>query len=232
MSKKIFKKILPIAAAVAGNAILPGIGGSIGAGLGTLATGGGVKNALLSGVGSAIGGNLGAGAFGGANIGSTLGSAGLGDLGAALGANISNIGIGAALGGYAGSDIAQGLFGSSNAGKSTSAIPAAPPGLTPFTPKREEERAPPASLQGFSSLTPEQQSSGLANQGVYGSGVGPEESTYYLNMINRRLVDDSGKVSENANLSPIELSFLNKLGLGGYGSTSSLLEGISKWRPA
>lgn len=102
---KVVKKILPIAGAVLGSAILPGIGTALGStlGAGTLGSiGGALGGAVGGGVGGgglkgALTGGLGGGLFGGA--GSLAGAAGLG----AAGTGALTRGIqGAALGGIGG----------------------------------------------------------------------------------------------------------------------------------
>lgn len=100
-----------------------------------------------------------------------------------------------------------------------------------FVPKQQDAQGLPGSLQGFGGLDSGQQESNLANQGTYGGGLGPQENSYFLNLINRHLVDQSGKTSSASSLSPISQSYLQKLGFGGYGNnTNSLLEAISKWK--
>lgn len=243
---KIAKKILPIAGAVIGNTLLPGAGAAIGSGFGTLASGGGIKNALLSGVGSYAGGQIAGNIFG--NAGSTVGNAiGLSSanalpwaaadttLGSALGRavgstaanSIAGTSLASVFGSQAGSDLATNAFGDNQANDNV-----APAGPAPFMPKQADQQALPSSLNSYSSLTGDQQSSNLATQGVYGGGIGPEEQSYFLNLANRKLVDQSGNTSDMSSLSPIEQAYLQKLGLGGYGNTSSLLEAISKWKSA
>jgi hypothetical protein len=53
--KKIFKAALPIIGAVAGNALLPGIGGAIGGAIGGGVNGGGLQGAALGGLGGYLG---------------------------------------------------------------------------------------------------------------------------------------------------------------------------------
>jgi len=258
MSKKFRKTALPIAGAILGSLALPGIGtelglslgsaggAAIGGGLGTLASGGGIKNALLSGAGSYLGGNLAQGILGG-SLGTVGGATGLSSAGAlpwsaantGLGQSLGNvIGSSAAnslaaaplsgiLGSFYGSDLAQNALGDQQAPKFTG-----PAGPAPFVPKQADAAKLPAGLSGFASLTPQQQSTNIANQGVYGGGNGPEEQGYFTNLINRRLVDLSGNLSDKSTLAPIEQSYLSQLGLGGYGDTKSLLEAISKWKAA
>jgi hypothetical protein len=85
----------------------------------------------------------------------------------------------------------------------------------------------PASLSQFGSLSQDQQLSNIATKGVYGGGAGPEESQYFLNLINNRLIDDPGALDK---FSPIDNSYLAQLGLGGYSDPTDLLKGISNYR--
>lgn len=237
--KKIKRAILPTVGAILGSAILPGVGTALGSGLGSLASGADLKGALLSAggayAGSAIGGNLfGAGGSVGnlGTVGSLLSGASnvgpqfISGIGTNLGAILGNAQIGSVLGGFAGSQYAENAMKDSEA--KPQQLPAAA-GPDPFKPKQEAEKALPSSLSGFASLTPEQRTSALATQGVYGGGIGPQEQEYFLNQMNRKLVDPMGSTSDISGLAPIERSYLERLGLGGYGNTSSLLEAMSKW---
>lgn len=259
MGKKL-KSVLPIAAAVIGNAIAPGVGASIGSGLGTLASGGGIKNALLAGVGSSIGSSIG-GSLTSKTIGSSLGIGGAAastagslpwqtatnvigqstlpwavasnSLGS-IGSTIANTNLGSALGSFYGSNLAtNALSEEEQKPKATAAADSQTAPLTPFQPKQEPQKDVPLSLSSLGSLTNAQQGSNLANQGVYGGGNGPDEQSYFMNLVNRRLVDESGNVdSDTSELLPIELSYLKRLGLGGYGNSRDLLEAMSKWKAA
>lgn len=88
------------------------------------------------------------------------------------------------------------------------------------------------SINSMSSLTPQQQASGLATQGLYGGGLGPQEQKYYGSLINNQLVDGGRNVKPLSSLSPIEQSYNEKLGFGGAQNSNSLLEMLSKWNPA
>ncbi len=88
-----------------------------------------------------------------------------------------------------------------------------------------------ASIAPMSTLTPEQQTSSLATQGTYGGGLGPQEQQYFLNQENNKLVNQDHTTNDLSSLSPIENSYLAKLGLGGYGDSTSLLKAISQWSP-
>lgn len=102
-----------------------------------------------------------------------------------------------------------------------------------FKPSRAGASALPDSLSGYGSLDPLQQSTNLATQGVYGGGLGGNEQDYFLNEINRKLIDDAGNVDQNFNdVAPIESSYLDQLGYGANDNVSSLLEALSKRKRA
>lgn len=241
MAKKgsLFDTIAPIALA-----FVPGIGPELSAAYSgissTVKTGNplsGLKSAGLSylgnsigsGIGDAVGGSLGTvgSKLGttGAELGTKIGSSALGDVfgaGAsnAIGSQIANKGIGELLGGFAGNSIASDMMPQ-----------AKQKGPAPFQAKQADPSEIPGSLSGLSTLTPEQQSSNVANKGVFGGGNGPEEQAYFTNLINRRLVDQSGNVSDMNKLSPIDTSYLSQIGLGGYQDSNSLLKAMSTWSP-
>lgn len=247
MGRRILSAALPIiGAAVAGPA-----GAAIGGAAGGAISGGGLRGALIGAgtgfAGNAIGNSLSSslagtlGRAGTTSIGSltsssnVLGPYTLGNLGSSaansVGNAIANTTLSSALGSYAGNSIA-GSIGESLMPAEDSA-PDTPMGPAPFTPTRSPQLNLPGSLSGFAGLDPNQQSSNLATQGVYGGGNGPDEEDYFTNMINRRLVDDAGQVdSDLSEINPIESSYLSQLGLGGYGDSRSLLEALSKRRRA
>lgn len=234
MSRRIKKIAGPLIGAAVGSAI-PGIGTALGASLGsaggTLASGGNLKQALLSGGGSYLGAQLGGQFLGGGNVGSAL-TNNLGNIAGntianALPAALTDASVGSILGGYVGNSIGEDLGMSLSGGKQQTSQ-----GVAAFSPKRAELGEVPANFQGAGALSPEQQASNLATQGTYGSGLGPDENQYFLNLVNRQLVDESGNVGDTSTLSPIESSYLQKLGLGGYSNSNNLLESISKWKKA
>lgn len=239
MSKTLRRTALPIIAAIVGNTILPGIGAPIGAALASGANtyaetgnlGSALKSGALSGAGSYIGGNIGA-SIGGPSTATALQSA----LGPDLGSSIGRL-----AGGSIYTSPVNALIGSTIGGNlASSLVPqktASPQGANPttaFKASREKESAVPASFSSYGgSLTPSQLSTNIATGGVYGGGAGPEESDYFMNMINRRLVTDQGQVdSDLSEILPIESSFLAQMGLGGYNNANDLLEAISRRRAA
>lgn len=230
------------------SAVVTAIGYAVGGPAGAAVASGGynyskthdLKSAAMSAAGSYFGGKIGANVLGPevGSIGSNISPAnavgpyfinpGLSSVvgqtaNNAIGATVANANLGSAIGSYYGSN----AMGDMAAPKPTAS--AAPPA---FSPTRQEEKEAPTSLTGLGSLTSDQLSSNIATQGVYGGGSGPQENDYFLNLVNRKLVDDSGNMSDTSNLSPIEMSYLQKLGLGGYGDSRSLLEAISNYKAA
>lgn len=226
--KSIFKTAVKILPSVAGYALGGPVGGAIGSGVGSLASGGNIGQALLSAGGSYLGGQAfgGAGSYGPSNtVASGLGSIGFNSVANALPASLA----GASL-----SDIGGSYLGSS-IGESLGAAPPKPKsafdGASAFSPSRAGNAALPPSLSQLGGMDPQQQSTGIATQGVYGGGQGGEENQYFLNLINQRLVDDQGQVGDIGQLQPVEQSYLSQLGLGGYGSSYDLLKAMSSYKP-
>ncbi len=91
----------------------------------------------------------------------------------------------------------------------------------PFTPKRPDEGTRPYDLfnrdvggQMFGSLDPMQQRSYLATQGSQGGGIGDEDKSYYMNLLQRNLIDEGGQLGNmNEALLPVERNYLSRMGL-------------------
>jgi hypothetical protein len=212
--------------------------------LGALGSAGG--SYLGSSVGSSLGGSAANSSIGqslglGQSIGSALGNpanvensiAGAAsnfignDAGNMLGAQLSTTNLGSALGSFAGNSAGTD-FGQSLAGVPKQKMQ----GPAPFQPTQAAAMTLPGSLSDLNGLSTDQQASNIANQGVYGGGAGPDEQRYFMNLMNRQLVDSSGHTSDMSGVNAIENSYLSQLGLGGYGDSRSLLEAMSKWKPA
>lgn len=241
--KHAIEKALPIAATVAGAYFGGPLGAAAASGVTSKVQGNSWGDALKSAgltyagseIGNAVGDKLGAGTLGD-HFGDTASNAvgpkffdvGLGDVigqGASnsIGANLANTSIGSIAGGYAGNSMADSMVPAKING---------PTAASPFNPTRAGQENLPTSLQAFGGLDPNQQATNIATQGVYGAGEGPQEASYFNNLINRRLVDDSGNVGDLSSIKPIEQSYLQKLGLGGYSNSKDLLEAMSKWKAA
>lgn len=246
--RRISRVVLPIAGAAVGSLVgMPQLGAAAGSSIGAALNGGNLRQSLLSGagtyvgssIGSSLGSNLGTVGQAAGNAGINLGSSVAGDsIGAQIGNFIGNTApglattlgstsIGGALGAYAGNSIADAYSGMDMVGRTS---PATQQGPAAFSPKQEAQQGQPASISGLGALTGDQQATNLATQGVYGQGNGPAEQSYYLNLLNRRLVDEGGRVNENAQVAPIEQSYLQRLGINSSGNSSNLLEAINRWR--
>lgn len=237
-----------IGAVIGGSVGLPTLGASAAQGLNTYISGGNIGDSLKSAGATYAGSEIGSQLIGDklGTIGSTIGQSSSNAVGPAYNSTIGNIigtnaggyagnalsssfaapllnsSIGSTLGAYAGNSLVQKADSPSTDGQTSE--------LSSFSPKQEDQQDLPTSLNTLGGLTQDQQSTNLATQGVYGGGNGPQEQGYFENLINRRLVDPSGQTSDLSNLKPIEQSYLQKLGFGGYGDTSSLLEALTKWK--
>lgn len=127
------------------------------------------------------------------------------------------------------------MGGSSGSGQQSAAPPQSNLGEVEqeFVPKRPDESPKPFGLfssevggQQFSTLDPTQQRSYLATQGTYGSGLGNEDKNYYLNLLQRNLIDDSGQLGNiNEALLPVERNYLSRIGLP-TGDTKSFFQAL------
>jgi hypothetical protein len=237
MSKKLRSIALPAIAAtvttVAGFPEFAPYAAAAASGANTYSQTHNVGQSLASAGGSYVGSNIGGSVLGGTGgtvgnaLNTTLGSTAANAIGPTLGSNIVGQNLGALAGNAIGSNIGGTLASSLTSPKNTASQGTQP---TPFAPKQQAAQSLPLSLQSLGGLTDQQQSSNIATGGVYGGGEGPQENSYFLNLINRRLVDDSGKVGDTSGLSPIENSYLAQLGLGGMSNSKNLLQAISNWK--
>lgn len=216
---------------------MPWLGAAVGSGLNTgIKTGNPLAAALAAGgsyAGSALGGEFlgptlsGLGSstnavsggvtpgFLGSTVGDTFGSFAGNTLGAETLGNVA----GSSLGSMAGSSIGE------KAGGMLNPMNADAPGSPGFMASRSAQMGLPQSLSQFSGLDPNQQASNIATRGVYGQGNGPQENSYFTNLINRQLVDDQGQVAgDTSSINPVEGSYLSQLGLGGYNNPTDLLQ--------
>lgn len=189
------------------------LGSSLGSGVGA-AEGGVLSQTPANALGNLFGGDtVGALAPFGSFAGNALGSETIGSMaGGALGSSFGN---------NLGTSLGQSINPMNSGGGQT------PAG---FTPSRAAQMATPQGLSQFSSLDPFQQATNIASKGVYGGGQGNDENQYFLNLINRQLVDPNGNVQNQSTLNPVESSYLSQLGLGGYNNSTDLLKGISQYQ--
>lgn len=209
----------------------------------------GVEGGALGAAGSYVGGALGSAA------GNTLGSNGFSSAGNFLNQTPSNalgdtfggqaVGsiapIGSVAGNALGSSSIGSLFGTGLADYTTSNMTnnslnamfpkqltgmLGPPG---FSPSQSPQMGLPQSLSQFGSMNTNQQASNLATRGVYGQGNGPQETNYFMNLMNRQLFDNNGNLASNtSSINPVEMGYLNQLGVSGS-SPTDLLKGISQY---
>lgn len=248
MGKSVWDTIAPILGGAAGTLIAPGIGTAIGAGIGSgvnkgVETGSpwkGLETGTISGLGTYAGGQLAGNVLGSETASNISGQLGMdGALGAANSTPASLIGsasnsLGPTVANALGSSTIGSTAGSALGGKvasnfSDSMFPNPVDPVAGFSPTRTDPGAAPGSFSQFAGLPQDQLTSNIANKGVYGGGNSPDESKYFLNLVNNQLVDPNGKVGDMSSLSPIESSYLAQLGLGGYGNSTDLLKGISNY---
>ncbi len=242
--RKAAKFVAPIAGTILGSAVgAPYLGaalsGALGAGAGTLVAGGDLKDAALAGVGSYVGGKfLGSGSGDVAgnltsntatrSLGETLATSGsgslLGQIGAASVPQLS--------GALAGQTLASGISNAMAplplASQPEPSAGALAPGPSDAPLVRQKEAALPSALGDFANLDPLQRSTGLATKGAFGGGLGKEEQDYFLNLINRRLMDDQGNFGDIGQINPVEKTYLEgNLGLQFDPTAKSLLQSIA-----
>lgn len=243
MGGSVWDFIAPIAGGALGS-VVPGVGTAIGAAIGSgLKTGvetgdplAGLVTAGTSYLGSEIGGELLGDTLGGiandAGFGASLGPGST--IGEFAGGALLDAPVGSIVGSSIGSSLGESFFPGNairenNIFSGLGLTDVAGAAAAPFEPKREEAMARPSSFQAFGSLSPEQETSAIATQGVYGGGVGKQEQDYYQNLINRQLVDEGGGLRDVGQLSPINRGYLSQLGYG-QGNTRDLLEAMQKWK--
>lgn len=196
---------------------LTGLEAGIGSGLGSYAGG-----SLLSGAGGLLG-QTPANALGDAFGGSAIGAS------APFGSFAGNVLGGQTLGQMAGSAIGSTVGGNVAQSLSPQQPDLGGTGTPGFAPSMQPQMGLPQSLSQFGNLTPNQQATNIASKGVYGGGQGPDETNYFLNLMNRQLFDQGGNVNGNtSNIAPVDMSFLNQLGISGS-SPTDLLKGISQY---
>lgn len=234
MSGDVWDIIAPVAGAALGS-VVPGVGTALGAAVGSGLSSGiktgdplaGLASAGGSFLGSTVAGPLIGDALGGATVGSTLGSG----VGSVLPDVVANAGLGPIIGGSVGSSLGESLFAPATNSQldMPSVNNAGPSAPAPYVAKQENALQMPGSFSQFANLSPTQLSTNIATQGVYGGGLGESESDYFYNMVNRKLVDEAGNVDTGfGDLAPIEQSYLNKSGFGGYNKPYDLLEALSR----
>lgn len=105
----------------------------------------------------------------------------------------------------------------------------------PFTPTQPAAVALPSDLasmspggQAFGTLSPVQQSSYLATKGSQGGGISSDDKNYYLNLLQRNLVNENGSTNNiNSALLPVERNYISSLGLP-TGNTNDFLQSLQQ----
>jgi hypothetical protein len=86
----------------------------------------------------------------------------------------------------------------------------------------------PSTLGSFNDLDPFQRETALATQGSFGGGLGKDEQSYFLNLLQRRLIDDQGGYGDMNSVSPVAKNYLeSNMGLKFDGNTKGLLQAIA-----
>ncbi len=139
--------------------------------------------------------------------------------------------------GMGGSSSSSGMSGTAGATSQPTTMPAPDLGAVtqPFTPKRPDAAVQPFDLfsssvggQQFSTLDPTQQRSYLATQGTSGGGLGGDAKDYYMNLLQRNLIDENGQQQNiNSALLPVERNYLSSLGLP-TGNTQDFFQALQK----
>lgn len=207
---------------------------------------GGAENGAVSAAASYAGGQL-AGQLGsiGSGVAPVSGGATAGALGTPISQSLGDTalsGVGDALGKTTPADVLGAGVGGALAtninSKNPLINPLAPIADTsnslldaPFSPTEASQAALPSSLSSYQGLDPLQQATNIASKGVYGGGEGADETNYFNNLINRQLYGSNGQLAaDTSSINPVENSFLNQIGLGGYKSPTDLLQKISNYQ--
>lgn len=245
--KSFFDFLAPAAGGLLGS-ILPGIGTAWGAALGSglgsgLNTGiktgnplSGALSALGSGAGSYFGGQLlgpelaGLGSsanaisggttpgFLGQTIGNSLGDFAGNSIGSQTLGNLAGAGIGSSIG-SSGGEMLGGMLNPPDQGKQMS---------FGYSPSQQPSAGLPQSLSQFAGLNPNQQASNIATKGVYGGGNSPDETNYFMNLMNHSLFNNGQLANDTSGINPVQMNYLNQLGVSGS-SPTDLAKGISSY---
>lgn len=121
-------------------------------------------------------------------------------------------GLGFLAGGPIGAAIGGGLGLLAGGSQKQQSMPAPTIGAPSFTPTRPGASARPGTLNDLSGLDPMQERSALATRGSQGGGLGQDEQNYYLNLLQRNIMDESGNVGSTEDLLPVERQYLNQSG--------------------
>jgi len=121
-------------------------------------------------------------------------------------------GLGFLAGGPVGAAIGGGLGLLAGNNQKQQSMPAPTISAPQFTPTRPQAATRPSTLGDLSNLDPMQERSALATRGSQGGGLGQDEQNYYLNLLQRNIMDESGNVGNTESLLPVERQYLNQSG--------------------
>lgn len=178
----------------------------------------------LSSIGSSVDSASGATVPGflGKTFGQTFGDFAGNSIGGQTLGNLVGTGIGGFAGGSAGDMVggmASNLVNPPNPGNQQS---------FGFSPSQQPGMGLPQSLSQFAGLNPNQQASNIATKGVYGGGNGPDETNYFMNLMNRSLFNNGQLANDTSGINPVSMNYLNQLGVSGS-SPTDLAKGISSY---
>lgn len=216
-----------------------GLGGDFlfnGGNFGVNGIGDSVTNAALSGAGSGAGSSAASSGVGGmlqtpmsGLISQGLGGGSVGD---SVGSLAGSANVGNAVGGLIGNDLgqqgAESIYSHFGSMKPNNINPDT--GM-PYPAPSAGGMALPSDLSNISGLTPDQQLSNISTQGVYGGGSSVPDEQYFLNQLGNQLTTGQGQYSPMSSISPINMSMLSRLGLGGMNNTPDLLTAMQGWQP-
>jgi hypothetical protein len=98
---------------------------------------------------------------------------------------------------------------------------------------RPDATALPQNLNDYAGLSDIQQRSGLATRATQGEGLDDEGKKYYLNLLQRKLMDDQGNISNDnfQGVLPVERNYLQSIGLP-IGSGEDFMGGLARYYAA
>lgn len=126
--------------------------------------------------------------------------------------SLAPAGLGFLVGGPAGAAIGGGLGLLSGGMSKQQSMPSPNISAPSFSPTRPDAKSRPGSLGDLSGLDPMQERSALATKGSQGGGLGQDEQDYYLNLLQRNILDEGGNVGSTENFLPVERQYLNQAG--------------------
>lgn len=87
----------------------------------------------------------------------------------------------------------------------------------------------PSQLSALQGLSDQQQLSSIATDALYGAGADNQARDYFLNLLQRNVMNDQGQAQGFEDQLPIVRNYLQQLGLP-IGSTQEFLQGLARYR--